>query len=281
MSLQKLRLLPTLIRSGLRAPGGGAARAWEHYWGGISQTGSAGDVLWDGASAAELSFCHDTAERYLDRTLPLIDLGTGNGRYARALSASFPSLLGIDLAPSAVERARLESADYPNVSFRAADATLPDFGRALAGEIGPANVFIRGVFHVLDAPRQRALQSNIAQLLGERGVLLLLETAFSGSALDYLQFLGARDGMLPAEVQRCIESGLPTPRCFGVSEFDQLFPVREWTRLACGPADVHARGMRPGATVHVIPGFFAAVRRAPAPNASAGPSAGAASFRIT
>lgn len=264
MSLQKLRLLPALIRSGLRAPRGGAERAWEHYWGGIRQTGSAGDVLWDGASAAELSFCRATAERYLDRTLPLIDLGTGNGRYVRALSASFPSLLGIDLAPSAVEHACHESTDYPNISFRAADVTQPGLGGALARELGPSNVFIRGVFHILDAAGQRALQSNIADLLGERGVLLLLETAFSGSALDYLQFLGARDGVLPAQVQRCIESGLPTPRCFGDAEFERLFPAQEWPRLACGAADVHARSMRPDASVQVIPGFFAAIRRAPA-----------------
>lgn len=261
MSFSKFLLLPTLIQSGIRAPRGNAA--WERYWAGIRRTGEGGDVLWDGASAAELEWCKKQAFRYLNPTLPLIDLGAGNGRYARALASGFPRVVGLDVSPAAVARAQAESQGVPEVSFLTLDITRPDVGPALAAEFAPANVFVRGVFHVLDDAAKQAALANIRIVLGPGGSMLLIETAFPGSALEYLEFLGARSGKLPALVERCVRAGLPTPAPFGRAEFNRLFVRDVWEHVADGEVEVHAAGTHPNQVVQVIPGFFAVVRAVP------------------
>ncbi len=57
-------------------------------------------------------------QAHLDMGLPLIDIGCGNGRFARRLAPYVPSVLGVDLAANAIARAVNESGDVPNVTFR-------------------------------------------------------------------------------------------------------------------------------------------------------------------
>ena len=40
-------------------------------------------------------------QAHLDMGLPLIDIGCGNGRFARRLAPYVPSVLGVDLAANA------------------------------------------------------------------------------------------------------------------------------------------------------------------------------------
>jgi SAM-dependent methyltransferase len=72
------------------------------------------------------------------RGLEVIDLGCGEGRYARRMARAGARVLGVDLAPSLVRRARASSAGRVNPRFAVADmqrlAGIPEgrFDRALA-----------------------------------------------------------------------------------------------------------------------------------------------------
>jgi SAM-dependent methyltransferase len=267
MSWQKYLMVPKLIWHGLRAPGDKTA-AWERYWGAVQRTGADGEVLWDAGSQNELERSLKQLLPHMDRGLPIVDVGCGNGRHTRALAAHFPTALGLDVSSQAIERARQESRDQANVSYRVLDASVPGIGQTLARELGDMNIYVRGVFHILDHPRRLAMVQNLRDMLGERGMLFLVETAHEGSPLDYLTSLGATPSSFPTPLQRCIESGLPAPRNFGERRFRQYFPDKAWETLASGPTFLHGVPMRTRNELEQIPAFFALVRRAgarPAP----------------
>lgn len=263
MSARRFLLLPGLIRASVGAPRG-AGHPWERYWSGIRRTGPDGDVLWDVAQRAEMDWCLAQARRFFDAELPVVDLGCGNGRFTRLFAEAFPAALGVDVAASAVRLAAAESGSRPDISYRQADATDPVTMRALAGEIGPANVFLRGVLHV-NPPRVRAaMAEGIAAMVGERGRALLVESEFPGDPLAFMEYVGGGSGRVPALVRPLVRAGVPPPRRFGRRELDRVFPPTEWPRLDAGEAEMRVidqDGERPYLR---IPGFFAALRHKPA-----------------
>lgn len=259
MSWRKLLLLPTLIKHGSRAPRS-LSTAWEQYWQGVHSTGAGGDVLWDSAHDAELELSVAKATLHGDRALPWVDVGCGNGRFTRALGNVFGRVLGLDLSENAVARARLESAGCDQVSYRCLDVTGAGWAGSLHDELGDANVFLRGVLHILDQREKVALIENLSQLLGQRGTLVLFETAFEGSPLDYLEFLGARDGTLPGPLAHAIRSGIPKPGRFSALELARYFPSSAFRVLESGAAPIFAVGMQAGAEFETIPGFYAVLR---------------------
>ncbi|WP_434047692.1 MULTISPECIES: class I SAM-dependent methyltransferase [Sorangium] len=308
-------LVPTLVRAGLRAlrARGGA---WDRYWRGVRQTGPDGEVLWDGDSAEERDWIVGLARRAMDSTLPLVDVGCGNGRYTRALAPWFTAAVGVDVSAEAVAhaeretRAELEalhrtsaapapgeagaapgpgeagaapgpgeagaapgpgeagaahgeSSAPPRPSFRVLDVTEAGAGARLGAEVGTANVFVRGLFHTLDAAQRGRLAGSCRALIGERGTLLLAETDFPGSALAYLELLGARGGDYPAPLLRCLEAGLPPPARFGARELALHFPEASWEHVEAGSAELRSAAMRPGQTSTRIPAFYAVLRARP------------------
>ncbi|WP_437734580.1 methyltransferase domain-containing protein [Sorangium sp. So ce1335] len=290
-------LVPTLVRAGLRAlrARGGA---WDRYWSSVRQTGPDGEVLWDGDSAEERDWLVGLARRAMDSALPLVDIGCGNGRYTRALAPWFTAALGVDVSAQAVARAERETraapeapdrtsaapapvspgaapapvspgavprgiSALPRVSFRVLDMTEAGAGARLGAEVGAANVFVRGLFHTLDAAQRGRLAESCRALVGERGTLLLVETDFPGSALAYLEFLGARGGDYPAPLLRCLEAGLPPPSRFGARELALCFPEASWEHVEAGSAELRSAAMRPGQTSTRIPAFFAVLRARP------------------
>jgi SAM-dependent methyltransferase len=265
MSWQKYLMVPKLIWHGLRAPGDDAV-AWERYWGGVQRTGADGEVLWDAGSQSEIERSLRQLLPHMDRTLPIVDVGCGNGRHTRVLAAHFPTALGLDVSSQAIEKARQESRDFPSVSYRVLDASTPGAGRTLAQELGDMNLYVRGVFHILAHPRRLAMVQNLRDMLGERGLLFLVETAHEGSPLDYLASLGATPGSIPAPLQKCIESGIRAPQNFGERRFRQYFPEDAWETLASGATFLHGVPMRTRHELEQIPAFFALVRRRGAPH---------------
>src|SRR5277367_1531119 len=147
MALKKLLLLPQLIWYGARAPRD-QARAWDRYWGGIRRTGRDGEVLWDTDDPHDLDDALGHLRPHADLTLPIVDLGCGNGSFTRALARHFPRAIGVDVSSHAVARATEESRGSEGVSHRVLDACEPGAGRRLAAELGEANVYMRGVLHV-------------------------------------------------------------------------------------------------------------------------------------
>jgi SAM-dependent methyltransferase len=262
------RLLPRIAWVASRAPRN-PHRAWERYWSGIRRTGAGGEVLWDSASEAEREQYAAAIRAHLDTTLPVIDVGCGNGSFTRWLAGFFPSVVGTDVSPSAIRRAELEAVGLPNVSFAVADATAPGEGARLAGLVGgrcaaggadgaAAHVFVRGVLHVLPPKGRAAMAANLLSVVGGNGRVLLTETNFTGSPLQYVQWLGAVPGYIPAGLRRAI-AGLPMPGRFGAAERQAAFPEDQWELLADGPAVIQTVPAE-SADFTEIPGYFAVLR---------------------
>jgi len=214
----------------------GAPRAantrWDTFWAGVQATGDGGDVLWDASSPAEAARYLDLLADHADPTLPVVDIGCGNGRFTRALAARFPSAVGVDLSPAAIKRAEAESAGTPGVAFRVVDVTDPGAGALLRADLGAdVNVFVRGVLHVLDVPARRRMARGIGTLVGARGRVLISETNHRGNPLGYLEGLSAGPRGLPAALARAVATGIPAPSAFGEAELDACFPPGEWRRV--------------------------------------------------
>src|SRR4029077_8719820 len=127
----------------------------------------------------------------MDMSLPVVDVGCGNGGFARRLAPYFPMTIGVDLSESAIALARSESAGTPGVEFFAVDATIPGATAALAGQYAPMNVFVRGGFHILSPSARVEMAKNLLPLVGTTGRVFFSETNFRGTSLEYLESLGA------------------------------------------------------------------------------------------
>jgi SAM-dependent methyltransferase len=259
MGLGKFLLIPQLVYYGLRAPRD-QGQAWDRYWAGIRRTGAGGQVLWDAASGVEMEGVLARLTAHLDRQLPVVDIGCGNGRFSRLLAGHFPRVVGLDVSAHAVERARQESAGVDNVSYRVLDASRPGAGAELARELGPVNVFMRGVFHVFDATQRTAAVASLEAMTGSRGVVYCAETNYTGDPLDQLVAQGATPTTMPEPLLRCIEAGIRPPRHFGEPELREFFPASRWETLAQGPITMHGVPLTSGREVEEIPGFHALVR---------------------
>ncbi len=276
-----VRLLPRIAWVASRAPRN-PHRGWERYWSGIQRTGAGGEVLWDSASEAERGQYAAAIRAHLDTTLPVIDVGCGNGSFTRWLAGIFPEVVGTDVSPSAIRRAELEAEGLGNVSFAVVDATEPGAGARLAGllrAVGgadgragdaagqvsggapahlPAHVFVRGVLHVLPPEGRAAMAANLLAVVGGRGRVLLAETNFTGSPLEYVRWLGAAPGYIPAGLRRAI-AALPVPGHFGPAEREAAFPDESWLVLADGPSVLEAVPAE-STDITRIPSYFAVLQ---------------------
>ncbi len=216
-------------------------RHWEKFWKTVGKTGQDGQVVWD--AQPEVAAAEDLPRflPFMDKTLPILDLGCGNGRQSRYLAEYFDKVIGADVAPSAVELARQESKDQPNVLFRVLDATHPEHAEAFHAEFGDVNVYIRTVMHVIQKVDRPKFVQSLKTLLGETGVLYQIE--LSSQALNYFRSLPAKGKMdLPPLIERVVEHGV-VPVGYEATERVGLFPDSEWELLNEGV----------GVTVKTIP----------------------------
>jgi SAM-dependent methyltransferase len=259
MAFRKFLLIPQLMWYGVRAPHD-QGKAWDRFWAGIKRTGAGGEVLWDAASKDELDGILARVLPRMEKSLPLIDIGCGNGRFSRLLSAHFPKVLGIDISPHAIERAKEESRGVENVTYRVLDASAPGVGRRLADELGEVNVYMRGVFHVFDAAQRTNAVVNLRHVMGTRGVVYCGETNYEGDPLDQLVAQGATPTTMPEPLRKCIEAGIKPPRHFGEVQLGEFFPRDCWETLESGPITMHGVPLTAKGEFEPIPSFYAILR---------------------
>jgi SAM-dependent methyltransferase len=260
MSWRKYLLIPRLVLTARGAPRS-QAQAWERYWSTVRHTGPDGDVLWDTDEPTEFELAAAQLSQHADLTLPMVDLGCGSGRQARALAGLAARVIGIDASAAAIARARRDTTGMRKMEFRVADIAESTLGERLAAELGDANVHIRGVLYVLDDDQRRAVVETITALLGSRGMLYLCESNHTGDALDYLIAQGARPTRLPAVVDRLVRSGVRAPRHFGPAELTEYFPPSAWQVLSRGSTVLYGVPVDSGGPLQRIPALFAMLRR--------------------
>lgn len=264
-ALKKYLLVPKLVRLSAGAPRDHHV-AWDRFWSNVKATGATGDVLWDSGSDHEMRGYVDRLRQHLDPGLPVVDIGCGNGSFTRQLARHFPHAVGIDVSAHAVRRARAESAGLANVSFAVADMTAPGAGNGLREELaglgaggpagGGANVFIRGVLHVLGERDRFALAENARAITEANGRVFLAETDFRGNAIDYVSHLGATLRSIPAPLEGAIR-GLPMPGRFGPKERSLAFPAGRWDLIEEGPTTIETMPLSNPTRSDLIPGYFA------------------------
>ena len=243
-------------------------RRWDAFWRGVSQGSLTEPIIWDAAPGAgneEIRHHLQAMAGAMDTGLPVIDLGCGNGAITRRLTEIFASVLGVDVSPEAVAAAQCAQPHVPGLSFRSLDATEPAAAAGLARELGDANVFVRGVFHVLSRRRQARLAGSIEALLGTRGRIYLVETNVPGGALSYLRGLGATGEKIPGPLRQAI-SALPKPGHFGAGQRSRVFPADRWTLIAQGSTVLKTVPMEAGGPPGSIPAYWAVL--APRPQTS-------------
>lgn len=204
-------------------------RHWESFWKTVDRTGADGEVAWDAAPQVAVAEDLPRFLPFMDRTVPILDLGCGNGRQSRYLAQYFDKVIGVDVAPSAVELARHESTEETNVEFRVLDATRPDQAQAFHDEFGDVNVYVRTVMHVIQKVDRPSFVESLRILLGARGVLYQIE--LTSKALGALRALPIKGKFgLPPLVERVVENGA-VPVGFDGRERANLFPDPQWELL--------------------------------------------------
>jgi SAM-dependent methyltransferase len=204
-------------------------RHWEKFWKTVDKTGADGQVVWD--ARPEVAVAEDLPRflPYMDRSLPIVDLGCGNGRQSRYLARHFDKVIGVDIAPSAIALARKETVEEKNVEFRVLNATHPEQAEALHAEFGDMNVYIRTVMHLVQKVDRPNFVQSLKTLLGERGVLYELE--LTSKALSYLRSLPIKGKMdLPPLIENVVQHGV-VPLGYEPEERAGLFPDAEWEIL--------------------------------------------------
>jgi SAM-dependent methyltransferase len=258
--VQKYLMVPKLIRLSRSAPKD-RPLAWDTYWAGIRGAGAGGEVLWDSGTDDEFLGYKDVLLRHLDPELPVVDVGCGHGRFTRALAGVFPEVIGVDVSGQAIAHAGAQASTHGSagtVRYAARDMTAPGAGRGLAGSTD-ANVFIRGVLHVLDPADQAALVENLRLLAGSRGTVFLAETNFQGNPVEYVSHLGATTQGIPAPLERAIR-GLPMPGHFGPEERSRALPPEKWELLEDGEVAIETHPMTGVGGKSRVPGYFAVLR---------------------
>jgi SAM-dependent methyltransferase len=182
---------------------GGYPQAWESFWHDID--GEPGSAFWDSGPEFTAALHVPLFEDHFDDSLPIVDLGCGNGTQTRYLAGRYPRAVGFDIAGAAIAHAR-RSDPGGLAEYRRLDAADPVAVRALHAELGDANVYMRGVLHQCEPQDRGPLVEGIATLLGARGRVFADE--LSGAAKGVLMGLARRPGGPPARLAAVFAHGI-------------------------------------------------------------------------
>lgn len=154
---------------------------WEGFW--QAAPDRVGAVLWDAEPALTAGIHLALFEPHMtDAALPVVDLGCGNGTQTHYLADRFPRVAGLDLAPTAIARARRGDPDG-QVRFAVADVTEAAETRAFQEEWGDCQVYLRGVLHQCEPADRGPVADAVATLVGERGRAFVVEPAEAAGRL--------------------------------------------------------------------------------------------------
>ncbi|MEU4895553.1 class I SAM-dependent methyltransferase [Streptomyces sp. NPDC044780] len=231
-------------------------QAWESYW--LNTSDVPGDAIWDADPSLSAAPHLDLLVPHADPSLPIVDLGCGNGTQTRHLATRFERALGVDLSRAAVEHAR--RADPAGVAeFQQLSLTDAAGVRELSRRLGDANVYMRAVIHQSDAPDRRAVAEAVATLLGRRGRGFVAELTAESKAV--LGELAASPGGPPPKLRRVLDHGL-RPADAADKEIPEVLAEAGLEILAEGPTSLAQTEQWPDGSRVELPARWFVVSRA-------------------
>ncbi|MGW7518663.1 class I SAM-dependent methyltransferase [Streptomyces sp. NPDC054796] len=203
-------------------------QSWEGFW--RDAPSGRGEVLWDADPEFVAATHLPLFEPYFDASLPVVDLGCGNGTQTRFLAQRYGRTLGADLSFAAILQARAGD-PAGSAEYRQLDAGDVATLQVLHRELGDSNIYLRGVLHQA-LPEDRAdIARGIATLTGARGRVFDVEPA--PTAKDVFATLMRRPEGPPAKLRAIFDHGI-TPAEAGDEEFERLLCEAGLTVLAAG-----------------------------------------------
>lgn len=179
-------------------------RAWEGFWEDCS--GEPGAPFWDAEAALTAAPHLKLLDPYVDRALPIVDLGCGNGTQTRFLATRFPLAVGVDLSAAAIAHARRLAQGHlvaGGPEFETLNLADPDAVARLARRTGEANVYMRAVLHQSDGADRGAVAGAVAAFLGVHGRAFVVEP--TAAARHVLRLVDDRPGE-PSEKLRQVRA---------------------------------------------------------------------------
>ncbi|MEE1770929.1 class I SAM-dependent methyltransferase [Streptomyces sp. JV185] len=202
--------------------------AWEGYWSATSDT--PGEAIWDSDPSLTAVPHTELLLPHADPSLPVVDLGCGNGTQTRYLATRFARAIGVDLSHAAIGHAR--RADPAGVAeFGQLDLVDADAVAALRKRIGDTNVYMRAVIHQSEPEARPAVAAAIAALVGERGRAFVVEP--TPASKDVLQQVAQGPDGPPEKLRRVLAHGLK-PASATEEEVRRLLQEAGLATLAAG-----------------------------------------------
>ncbi|MCX5384564.1 class I SAM-dependent methyltransferase [Streptomyces sp. NBC_00083] len=177
--------------------------SWDGYW--EQSSGEAGEPFWDADPALTARRDLDHLTPYADHTLPIADLGCGNGTQTRFLATRFSAAVGVDLSAAAVAHARRADPDGV-ATYEQLNLADPAQADALHDRLGDTNVYMRAVLHQSDPEDRPAVAATVARLVGAHGRALVLEP--TGAAKEVIAAIAAQPGGPSLKLRRVKEHDL-------------------------------------------------------------------------
>ncbi|WP_329205821.1 class I SAM-dependent methyltransferase [Streptomyces sp. NBC_00683] len=235
----------------------GHREAWEGFW--AAASGAPGEALWD-ADPSLASVPHSKLLLpYADASLPVVDLGCGNGTQTRALATLFPRAIGVDLSHAAIGHAR--RADTEGVAeFARLDLVDGEAVRALHERIGDTNVYMRAVIHQSEPGARPAVAAAVAELVGEKGRAFVTEP--TPAAKDVIRRAAAGPGGPPPKLRRPLDPRLK-PASATAEEVPELLRAAGLTVLADGDTALAQTEYLPDGTRIELPARWLVLAGAP------------------
>ncbi|MFF7361767.1 methyltransferase domain-containing protein [Streptomyces sp. NPDC008125] len=229
--------------------------SWEGFW--EQDSGEQGEPFWDADPA--LTARRDLAylTPYADPSLPVADLGCGNGTQTRFLATRFTPAVGVDLSAAAIAHAR--RADPSGAAtYEQLNLADPVQTGALCERLGDTNVYMRAVLHQSDPEDRPAVAATVARLVGARGRALILEP--TGQAKAVIAAVAAQPGGPSPKLRRVKENDL-RPGEVAEGEVASLLRASGLTVLGEGATALAMSEMRPdGSRVELPARWFVAGR---------------------
>ncbi|MEE1811757.1 methyltransferase domain-containing protein [Streptomyces sp. BE133] len=202
--------------------------AWEGFWSATSD--APGEAIWDADPSLSSGPHSELLLPYVDTSLPVADLGCGNGTQTRYLATRFPRAIGVDLSHAAIAHAH--RADPDGVAeFAQLDLVDAEAVAALHERIGDTNVYMRAVIHQSEPEARPAVAAAVATMVGERGRAFVAE--LTPASKEVLQQAAQGPGGPPEKLRRVLDHGLK-PAGATEEEVPQLLRAAGLTTLAGG-----------------------------------------------